>query len=155
MTSLPPPPPPPPPLVDLQMIPLCLRAMDIGQPLSRTVSTFIIQKILMDETGLKYVCMNGDRFFSIHKVLALMLVNLQSTPCSRLYKHIIRCYLRLTDNPRATEAMRAPLADVPFVDYLCHPALLEGSLPMEDLTTRRWLVSLLQNIGANEHAMRI
>lgn len=40
------------------------------------------------------------RFFAVSTVLSNMVVQLVETPSHRLLKHIIRCYLRLSDNPR-------------------------------------------------------
>ena len=40
-------------LLQTEIIPLCLRIMDNGSELSKTVATFIIQKILLDDMGLK------------------------------------------------------------------------------------------------------
>ncbi|KAM3203974.1 hypothetical protein P3L10_027383 [Capsicum annuum] len=37
---------------------------------------------------------------------------LAEQPSSRLLKHIIRCYLRLSDNPRACDALRTCLPDM-------------------------------------------
>jgi CCR4-NOT transcription complex subunit 9 len=66
------------------------------------VATFIVQKIILDDAGLKYICTTGERFFALANVLAQMLEGLVEQPSARLLKHIIRCYLRLTDNPRFT-----------------------------------------------------
>lgn len=41
-------------LLQTEIIPLCLRIMENGSELSKTVATFIVQKILLDETGLNY-----------------------------------------------------------------------------------------------------
>lgn len=49
-------------LMQTEIIPLCLRIMKRGQDLSRTVATFIIQKILLDQNGLKYICQTLERF---------------------------------------------------------------------------------------------
>ena len=38
--------------------------MESGSELSKTVATFILQKILQDETGLYYICQTYDRYFS-------------------------------------------------------------------------------------------
>ena len=38
-------------LLTTEIIPLCLRIMEYGTELSKTVATFILQKILLDETG--------------------------------------------------------------------------------------------------------
>lgn len=46
-------------LLTTEIIPLCLRIMESGSELSKTVATFILQKILLDETGLNYICQVG------------------------------------------------------------------------------------------------
>lgn len=61
------------------------------------VATFIVQKIIIDEAGLQYICATPERFFGIAVVLARMVAE---EPSTRLLKHIVRCYLRLTDDPR-------------------------------------------------------
>jgi CCR4-NOT transcription complex subunit 9 len=65
------------------------------------VATFIVQKILLDDVGLRYICATAERFFAVGSVLANMVVSLADQPSTRLLKHIIRCYLRLSDNPRS------------------------------------------------------
>ena len=90
-------------LLSTEIIPLCLRTMEIGSELSKTVATFIVQKILLDDVGLNYVCATAERFFAVGAVLGNMVVSQASAveaPSQRLLKHIIRCYLRLSDNPR-------------------------------------------------------
>lgn len=52
-------------------------------------------------------------------------------PSVRLLKHIIRCYLRLSDNPRAREALRQCLPDL--LRNVQFTACLK-----DDMTTRRW-----------------
>jgi CCR4-NOT transcription complex subunit 9 len=64
------------------------------------VATFIVQKILLDDVGLAYICATAERFFAVGAVLGIMVQILADTPSVRLLKHIIRCYLRLSDNPR-------------------------------------------------------
>ena len=39
-----------------EIIPLCLRIMETGSELSKTVAIFVVQKILLDKTGLTYIC---------------------------------------------------------------------------------------------------
>ncbi|TQD90416.1 hypothetical protein C1H46_024053 [Malus baccata] len=106
------------------------------------VATFIVQKILLDDMGLDYICTTAERFFAVGRVLGTMVAALADQPSSRLLKHIIRCYLRLSDNPRACDALRSCLPDVlreaSFNNFLC-----------EDPTTRRWLQQLLQNVGVS------
>ncbi|KAM3343261.1 hypothetical protein P3S68_025350 [Capsicum galapagoense] len=128
-------------LLSTEIIPLCLRTMEMGSELSKTVSaspkpvsnyifpltsldfhasklsfrrvaTFIVQKILLDDVGLDYICTTAERFFAVARVLGNMVGALAEQPSSRLLKHIIRCYLRLSDNPRACDALRTCLPDM-------------------------------------------
>jgi hypothetical protein len=66
----------------------------------KQVATFIVQKILLDDIGLRYVCATAERFYAVGSVLGNMVISLADQPSTRLLKHIIRCYLRLSDNPR-------------------------------------------------------
>ena len=43
-------------LLTTEIVPLCLNIMDNGSELSKTVATFILQKILVDSAGLDYIC---------------------------------------------------------------------------------------------------
>lgn len=52
------------------------------------------------QVGLNYICATAERFFAVGAVLGNMVVMLAEQPSPRLLKHIIRCYLRLSDNPR-------------------------------------------------------
>ena len=142
-------------LLTTEIIPLCLRIMESGSELSKTVATFILQKILLDETGLNYICQVGrsnacvcqlsctvflllcgvatslnhslvyssiyfhrsnhifspiscllgdlqtyERFSHVAMILGKMVIALAKEQSARLLKHVIRCYLRLSDNPR-------------------------------------------------------
>lgn len=46
--------------------------MEQGTELSRTVATFILQKVLLDDVGLSYVCQTYERFSHV----AMVLVNI-------------------------------------------------------------------------------
>lgn len=48
-------------LLQTEIIPLCLRIMETGSELSKTVATFIIQKVLTDDRGLHYICATYER----------------------------------------------------------------------------------------------
>jgi len=127
-------------LLTTEIIPLCLRIMESGSELSKTVATFILQKILLDETGLSYICQTFERFSHVSTVLAKMVQSLAKEPSTRLLKHVVRCYLRLSDNLRAREALRQ-----------CLPEQLKDSTfaatLKDDGTTKKWLSQLLQNLG--------
>ena len=81
-----------------EIVPLCLRIMKNGQALSKTVATFIIQKILYDEKGLNYICATVERFFAVSTVLNSMLKELidSNKEDHRLSKHIMKFYSRLS-----------------------------------------------------------
>ena len=51
-----------------EIIPLCLRIMERGSELSKTVATFIVQRILLDENGLNYVCNTAERFYAVQLI---------------------------------------------------------------------------------------
>ncbi|PHT96734.1 Cell differentiation protein RCD1 -like protein [Capsicum chinense] len=134
-------------LLSPEIIPSCLRSMDIGCELSKTVATFILQKILLDDAGLDYICTRAVRFFDVAQALGNMVGELVEQPSSRLMKYIIRCYLRLSDNPRSCVALGS-----------CLPDMLRdttfSSCLREDPVTRMWLQELLQKVDGNLDALQ-
>ncbi|XP_054161328.1 CCR4-NOT transcription complex subunit 9-like [Oppia nitens] len=126
-------------LLTTEIIPLCLRIMESGSELSKTVATFILQKILLDETGLSYICQTYDRFSHVAMILGKMVLSLAKEQSARLLKHVIRCYLRLSDNPRAREALRQCLPDQLKDNTF-------ASCLKDDKSTRNWLTQLLKNL---------
>ena len=132
-------------LLTTEIIPLCLRIMENGSDLSKTVATFIVQKILLDDTGLNYICATAERFFAVSNVLSNMVQGLTKEPSTRLLKHIIRCYLRLSENARARDALRHCLPE-----QLWDPAFT--SCLREDASTKRWLNQLMFAVGVDPGA---
>jgi CCR4-NOT transcription complex subunit 9 len=128
-------------LLTTEIIPLSLRIMQSGSELSKTVATFILQKILADDCGLNYICQTFDRFSHVAMVLGRMVLQQQKEASGRLLKHIIRCYLRLSDNARAREALRSCLPDC-LKDHTFDAVL------KEDQSTKKWLSQLLLNLEA-------
>mmetsp|Transcript_54303 Transcript_54303/g.162495 ORF Transcript_54303/g.162495 Transcript_54303/m.162495 type:complete len:189 (-) Transcript_54303:72-638(-) len=127
-------------LLQTEIIPLCLRIMETGSELSKTVATFIVQKILLDDTGLSYVCATAERFYAVSTVLNNMIGSLVVNPSVRLLKHIVRCYLRLSDNIRAREALRQCLPQALRDDTFVHAL-------RDDATVKKWLGQLLSVVG--------
>lgn len=127
-------------LLSTEIIPLCLRIMETGSELSKTVAIFVTQKILNDEGGLSYICQTYERFYAVGTVLSNMVQQLTQTQAVRLLKHVVRCYLRLSDNTRAREALRQclpePLRDATFSNVL-----------KDDIQTKRALAQLLMNLS--------
>lgn len=101
--------------------------METGSELSKTVAIFIVQKILLDETGLTYMyaslqsysmilepsyfgsCHTYERFYAVGTVLSNMVTQLVETQAVRLLKHVVRCYLRLSDNIRCVSNCTFPV----------------------------------------------
>jgi CCR4-NOT transcription complex subunit 9 len=81
-------------LLTTEIIPLCLRIMETGSELSKTVAIFIVQKILLDDMGLQYICQTYERFYAVGTVLSNMVTQLVDQQTVRLLKHVVRCFLR-------------------------------------------------------------
>lgn len=151
-------------LLTTEIIPLCLRIMETGSELSKTVAIFIVQKILLDDNGLNYICATYERFYAVGTVLSNMVGQLVEQQTARLLKHVVRCFLRygppppnpeilgsrltmrrLSDNARAREALRQclpePLRDATFSAVL-----------RDDAATKRCLTQLLVNLSDNAMA---
>jgi len=128
-------------LLTTEIIPLCLRNMETGEELSRTVATFILQKILTHENGLAFACQTYERFSHVALILGKMVHHLVKHPSPRLLKHVIRCYFRLTENTRAKDALGqclpGPLKDQTFAEQI-----------KDDASTKRMLANLLKNLEA-------
>lgn len=48
--------------------------MESGSELSKTVATFILQKILLDDSGLSYICQTYDRFSHVAIILVSFII---------------------------------------------------------------------------------
>ncbi|KAK3110061.1 RNA-binding protein, CCR4-NOT complex subunit Rcd1 [Teratosphaeriaceae sp. CCFEE 6253] len=110
--------------------------METGSELSKTVAIFIVQKILLDDMGLQYICQTYERFYAVGTVLSNMVTQLVDQQTVRLLKHVVRCFLRLSDNARAREALRQCLPE-PLRDATFSPVL------RDDAATKRCLAQLL------------
>lgn len=75
-------------------------------------------RLAQQQVGLNYICATAERFFAVGAVLGNMVVMLAEQPSPRLLKHIIRCYLRLSDNPRCG-APAAVLLQPPGLSMSC------------------------------------
>ncbi|VDD81097.1 unnamed protein product [Mesocestoides corti] len=127
-------------LLSSEIIPLCLHIMESGSELSKTVATFIMQKLLQDNVGLEYICQTYERFAHVAAVLSTMVDQLAKEQSLRLLKHVIRCYQRLSDNSRARDALRT-----------CLPEHLRNGtfsrLIEKEPTTKRCLNILVQQLS--------
>lgn len=124
-------------LLGTEIVPLCLKIMETGTELSKTVATFVVQKILLSDQGLNYVCLTPERFTAVATVLRSMVIG-QCTP--RLLRHIIRCFLRLSEHARARDALKKCLPDQLRDETF-------SAVIAEDNNMKKWLLDLLINIG--------
>lgn len=128
-------------LLRTDIVPLCLRIMESSSELSKTVAIFILQKILLDDIGLQYICATVERFYAVTNVLKEMVEHLTvNAPPGRLLKHIIRCYLRLSDDLEARRLLKVVL-----------PQNLRGNTFTEvlrdDVGSKRCLAQLLLTLN--------
>lgn len=126
-------------LLQTEIIPLCLKIMEKGNELSKTVSTFILHKIMSDDDGLKYLCFTFDRFSLICATLNSMIEELKREPSQRLLKHIVKCYLRLSENPTVKDLLKNK--------FLPETLRSLDNAMITDEHTRRWLANLHMNLG--------
>lgn len=134
-------------LLRTEIIPLCLQIMESGAPLSKTVSTFIMQKVLFDERGLKYVCQTAERFFAVSNVLSKMVTAeeegaSEESLSAELLKYIVHCYLRISNNLRAREALKQCLPDS------LRKNSIKNSTFQADKATQKFLRQLLNNVDS-------
>ncbi|XP_041003095.1 cell differentiation protein rcd1-like isoform X3 [Juglans microcarpa x Juglans regia] len=128
-------------LLENEIFIYCLRCMEVGGELSKTVATYIVQRIIINEEGLRYCCAFAQRFYTLSRALGNMLeCRTAELPGKRLLKYIIYCYLRLSHNPRARDGLRT-----------CLPASLRDpnliNLLRDDPTTVGFLQQLLYNVS--------
>jgi CCR4-NOT transcription complex subunit 9 len=99
-------------LITTEIIPLCLRIMETGNELCKTVAIFILQKTLLDEQGLGYICHTTERLYAVLSVLDSISKSLLGQPSARLLKHIVRCYIRLAEHKKASDAMKQSVPEL-------------------------------------------
>lgn len=118
-------------LMSTEMVPFCLKLMDIGTPISKKISIYIFYSILQTEEGLEYACQTFERFIAITVILNSMCQQIydqydllqQKEPMeinitsdqpdfSPLLSPIIDCYLRLVHKSNVLLSFRAQQPDV-------------------------------------------
>ena len=130
-------------LLSTEIIPLCLRIMETGSELSKTVATFIVQKILLDETGLAYIA-TAERFYAVSTVLA----------------NLVGTLVELGAAAQAHCPMLPPLVRQRTRQKLCAStsrtryATTFGACLKDDVTTKRWLTQLLFSISTGSRCAR-
>ncbi|XBW38438.1 hypothetical protein QEN19_004026 [Hanseniaspora menglaensis] len=162
-------------LLSTEIVPQCLKIMEVSSELSKTVALFIFMRIILNENGLKYICLNEVRLVSVINVLNSMISNIHANNSEhgkngnnsndnnshpgRILKNLLRCYLRLCDevSVRPTVKEKIPASLVIAVDP--HQVVLQEYAQLhdnvnairdiisEDATVSKLLKQLLEALG--------
>ena len=90
-------------LIKTEIIPIILRNMEKGTEIIRSTASFIIQRIIEDINGLKYMCDLRERLYVILTVLNSAM---QNKPTNRIIKDVLKIYLGLKENKEAKSLIR-------------------------------------------------
>ena len=90
-------------LIKTEIIPIILRNMEKGAEIIRSTASFIIQRIIDDINGLKYMCDLRERLYVILTVLNSAM---QNKPSNRIIKDVLKIYLVLIENKEAKSLIR-------------------------------------------------
>ena len=94
-------------LLKTEIVPLCLRILDIGTELSKIVSLFILQKISCSAQGIAYVVANAERMDTICCVLVeLLQAPTDAGQTLRVVKHVLKCLHTLALNEQCAEYLK-------------------------------------------------
>ena len=130
-------------LIKTEIIPIILRNMEKGTEIIRSTASFIIQRIIEDINGLKYMCNIRERLDAILSVLNLMI---QNKPSNRIIKDVLKIYLGLKENKEAKSLIRQnfpkKLKDLKFISTL-------------DESSQRKIESLLKSLEEDEEGTDI
>ncbi|GMN61815.1 hypothetical protein TIFTF001_030886 [Ficus carica] len=129
-------------LLEGDIVSKILRCLEVGNLLAKTVAAFILERLLtIGEMGQVYCCASAQRFYLITRVLEKRVEELVSQPSQRLLKHIICCYVKLSENPRACDgllwSLPLKLRDATFLEQLQDdpPALMKLQTLVHNITT--------------------
>ncbi|KAM6548985.1 hypothetical protein CsatB_020661 [Cannabis sativa] len=98
----------------------CLICLQTDSLTVKTVAVFILERFLsIGEEGLEHCCSSAENFLSLSRTLAQNIQDLGREPCKRFLNHMINCYLKLAENPRACDILEwqlpAKLTNVTFL----------------------------------------
>ncbi|PWA62662.1 cell differentiation protein RCD1 [Artemisia annua] len=127
-------------LLQAETVPVCLRCMEMGSDLTKSVATLILGRIFSQEEGKAYIGSFVDRFYVLTKALQKVVDEFTGIPPSALLRNILICYLRLSELSRCSDALKRC-----YPMQLRHPAYLNYIC---DGTTRGLADQVLQNINS-------
>lgn len=105
-------------LIDTAIIPILLKIMEKGSELVRKVSCFIVNQIVQDNDGIKYICEAKERYSAIIQYMKKMLKN----KLSQSIFIILKIFLRLSGNKDARNMLKNEISkeikDINFIQCL-------------------------------------
>ncbi|KAI3753375.1 hypothetical protein L2E82_25427 [Cichorium intybus] len=125
-------------LLQCEMVPLCLRCMEMGSDLTKSVAALVLGKILEQQEGKTYCGTFAERFFSVSRALSKMVDEFSGKPPPSLLKNTLICYLRLSEISRCCDVLKDR-----YPQRLKNPAYLHHVC---DGNTRALAEHVLQNI---------
>ncbi|CAH1444789.1 unnamed protein product [Lactuca virosa] len=132
-------------LLETEVIPLCLRCIEVGGELAKTVAAFVVSKILLYEEGQQYCGTFPERFYAVAQVLINVVDQFTIKPPLQLLKHVLNCFLRLSEVSRLVGACDAL--------GKCYPAKLRDpgylNFACEDPYVRRLADQVLHNVAGH------
>ena len=128
-------------LLKTEIIPLCLRILDVGTELSKTVSLFIIQKIISSDSGISYISSNVERLDAICTLLGSIITGPFDPQMNRVVKHAVKCFHYMSMDARCLEYVKRRLSD-----KLASPQLM--TFVSDDPQSKVILTETLANIHA-------
>ncbi|KYQ91992.1 cell differentiation family [Tieghemostelium lacteum] len=128
-------------LIESEIFLPCLSIMEVGSELSKTAATLIIKKILNANVGLNY--------FTQPSILPTVLSSLKKMVdsmypahmSSRLLKHIVRCYLRLSENVKIRYTLKDSISECFFDGNIEAFIFNQG-----DVIVKRWFTQFKNNM---------
>jgi len=112
-----------------ELVPLCLQVMKNGIEATKISATASLLKILLDETGLTYICHTRERQEAVLEPLSTLVEDVVQKQSIRLLKLVLQCYLRLTDDRGyGKELFYIPMCVADGVYTVREPSLLSASL---------------------------
>ena len=95
-------------LIKAGVIPIILKIGKKGTELIKTITCFILQRIIVDINGLNYICEINQRLLAIIYVLESILPIKNN---QKLLKKVLKIYLGLIKNKRAKEVLKRILPE--------------------------------------------
>lgn len=92
-----------------EMIPQLLHQMEHGSNISKTLSSFILYRILDNAVGLKFATRRLSRRTHLIHTLGRVIHQQTLEPDPRILQHVLHIYTRLADNPESLEMIQLHL----------------------------------------------